>query len=72
MALALALKEYGIESVSLNWSVLNSADSELRRVALIPDFERVTMLVGCGYPREDTCVPVSTRYSVDHFITYHD
>jgi nitroreductase len=72
MALTLALKSYDVESVSLNWSVVNSTDIKLRKVSLIPEYERVIMLIGCGYPNDECYVTVSHRDAVKKFVTYHE
>ncbi len=72
MSLLLALHSHGLGAVSLNWAVLNSDDKKMRKTANIPDFERIIMLVGCGYPRIPSLTPVSVRDSVDSFINWHD
>lgn len=72
MSLLLALHAEGLGAVSLNWSVLNKRDQQLRKEAKIAGYERVIMLIGCGYPSRHLCVPVSTRRpTVDVFISHN-
>jgi nitroreductase len=61
MLLLLALHAQGLGAVSLNWSVNNERDRELRNAVAIPEYERVIMLIGCGFPSPDGLVPVSSR-----------
>jgi nitroreductase len=71
MSLLLGLHAEGLGAVALNWSVLNKRDRELRKAACIPEYERIIMLIGCGYPADGACVPVSTRRAIgDVFITH--
>jgi len=58
--------------VPLNWSVLNSQDQKMRGTLGIPDHESIILLTGCGYPIEDTTVPVSTRRPVDKVLVVHE
>jgi nitroreductase len=71
MTLLLALHSLGLGAVSLNWSVHHDRDQALRGEGGIPDNERIIMLIACGYPAEDAKVPVSLRYPVEHFLTWH-
>jgi nitroreductase len=61
MLLLLALHSQGLGAVSLNWSVNNERDQQLRAAVGIPDYERVIMLIGCGFSAADALIPVSTR-----------
>lgn len=71
MSLLLGLHAEGLGAVALNWSVLNKRDRELRKAACIPEYERIIMLIGCGYPADAACVPISTRRAIgDVFITH--
>jgi nitroreductase len=72
MSLLLALHARGVESVALNWSVLNSADVGLRNAGDIPDYERIIMLIGCGYASGDALVTCSQRYPVEKICKLHD
>lgn len=72
MTLLLGLHAQGLGAVALNWSVLNKRDRELRKLASIPQHERIIMLIGCGYPVDGATVPVSTRRSVDEVFISHD
>ena len=71
MSLLLALHSGGLGAISLNWSVLNRQDKALRAAADIPDHERIIMLIGCGYPVENSKVPVSSRRSPEDILTCH-
>ena len=61
MLLLLALHSQGLGAVSLNWSVNNERDQQLRAAVGIPDYERVIMLIGCGHPTQNAMIPVSRR-----------
>lgn len=63
MLLLLALHAKGLGAVALNWSVTNERDSALHEAMSLPEYERVIMLIGCGYPSPDGLVPVSKRRS---------
>lgn len=71
MSLLLALHAEGLGAVSLNWSVLNRRDQQLRKEANISNQERIIMLIGCGYTSPNLCVPVSTRRSTADVLTWH-
>lgn len=61
MLLLLALHAKGLGAVSLNWSVTNERDRELRNAVGIPDYERIIMLIGFGHSADNCMVPVSKR-----------
>ena len=71
MSLMLALHARGIGNVALNWSRNNADDEILRDVAHLETYERVIMLIGCGYPVEGVSVPISCRNEVESFIHWH-
>lgn len=71
MMLLLGLHTTGIGSVALNWSVTNEQDEKLRAVSSIPEYERIIMLVGCGYPEEGALVPKSCRRSAESLLNIH-
>ena len=71
MTLLLALHSLGLGAVSLNWSVLNSNDKKMRERAKIPDYERIIMLIGCGYPQDSSFTPNSVRAPLESFVTWN-
>ena len=71
MLLLLALHAIGLGAVSLNWSVNNAKDLALRKTAAIPEYERIMMLIGCGYPNEQCRIPVSTRRNPEEIISWN-
>ena len=72
MTLLLTLHAHGIGAVALNWAVKNKKDRALRDVTSIPDYERIIMIIGCGYPREGALCPASQRREVDSIVTFHE
>lgn len=72
MLFLLALHSKGLGAVSLNWSVRNARDEQLRKAGKIPDHERIIMLIGCGFPEEDAEVPCSQRRPPDEIISFHE
>ena len=60
MQTLLAIHCFGLGAVPLNWSVLNEQDRRLKRETGIPDYERIIMLIGFGFP-SDQSVPFSNR-----------
>ncbi|NBB79900.1 MAG: hypothetical protein GVY36_10715 [Verrucomicrobia bacterium] len=72
MTLLLALHAEGLGTVSLNWSVENARDEALRKVANIPDYERIMMFIGCGYAKEGAMVAHSLRRPVNEFIHWDE
>ena len=68
MTLLLALHAKGLGTVALNWSVVNARDEALRKVAKIPPYERIVMLIGCGYTSEEAVVARSLRRPTSDFI----
>jgi len=70
MTLLLGLHGEGLGAVPLNWSVHNTTDSLLRQVAGIPDYQRVIMLIGCGYPEEGCLVTRSQRRPCDEVVRW--
>lgn len=70
MTLLLALHAEGLGAVSLNWCVFNGKDKAFRAVTGIPDYERIMMLVGCGYPEEGSFVPLSDRRPIEDIIRW--
>lgn len=71
MSLLLALHSGGIGTVPLNWAVLNSRDNALRKTADIPAWERIIMMIGCGFPNEDAIATRSTRRKVSEILRRH-
>lgn len=71
MLFLLALQAKGLGAVALNWSVTNQRDTELRNAAEIPSYERIIMLIGCGYPAPDAMVPVSQRRPANETTHFH-
>jgi len=72
MNLMLALHARGIANVALNWSRKTAADISLRRVADIPNYERIIMVLACGYAEDDALTPESCRHEVARFVRWHD
>lgn len=71
MSLLLALHAHGIGAVPLNWAVTNTRDRALRKVGSFPDFERIIMLVGCGFPHTDAMATRSQRRCVSSIFVVH-
>lgn len=72
MQFLLALHARGVGCVALNWSRNNVDDRKLRMEAAIPDYERIIMLIGIGYPAEDHLVTCSPRPDANHFVRWHN
>lgn len=72
MSLLLALHAEGLGAVSLNWCVLNQADRALHRAADIPPYERILMLIGCGYPESQAVVPISMKRHPNEIVRWHE
>jgi nitroreductase len=72
MLLLLALHAQGLGAVSLNWSVNNERDRELRNAVAIPEYERVIMLIGCGHPTPEALIPVSARRRADDVVAWRE
>lgn len=51
--------------------MLNRDDERMRGVAEIPEYERIIMLIGYGFPHQDALVPVSHRSATKNFIKVH-
>ncbi len=68
----LGIQGEGMGSVCLNWCVSHESDERLREIAKIPDYEKVIMLIGCGYPHAEALSPVSARHSGADILTVHD
>jgi nitroreductase len=71
MSLLLALHSGGIGTVPLNWAVLNSRDNALRKAADIPPWERIIMMIGCGFPKEDAIAAGSIRRNATEILRRH-
>lgn len=71
MNFLLALHARGISSVPLNWSRTNHDDCRFRKAADIPEYERVIMLIGCGYAAGDQEVTCSPRSPISYFSKWH-
>lgn len=71
MLLLLALHAQGLGAVALNWSVKNRSDVGLREAGEIPSYERIIMLIGCGYPEQGALVPISQRRPADQIARFH-
>lgn len=71
MSLLLALHSGGIGTVPLNWAVLNSRDNALRKAANIPPWERIIMMIGCGFPTQNAIATRSTRRKVCEILRRH-
>jgi len=72
MNFILALHSMKIGSIALNWSRLNNDDILFRKFSLIPDHERIAMLIGCGYASKDHNVTCSPRSPLDDFVFWHN
>lgn len=72
MTLLLALHSIGLGAVALNWSVRNAQDNAIRKEAGIPNYERIIMFIGCGYPAEGVIVANSQRRPTETFIRWDD
>lgn len=72
MLLLLALHSQGLGAVALNWSVKNRSDLGLREAGDIPDYERIIMLIACGYPEEGALVPISQRRPAEQLVRFHE
>lgn len=70
MTLLLALHAEGLGAVSLNWCVQNQRDRQLHRASGIPEYERVMMLIGCGYPSSNALVPLSKRRPLEEIVRW--
>jgi nitroreductase len=71
MSLLLALHSGRIGAVPLNWAVLNSRDNALRKAADIPAWERIIMMIGCGYPKDHAIAAASTRRTAADILRRH-
>ncbi len=71
MSLLLALHSGRIGAVPLNWAVLNSRDNALRKAADIPAWERIIMMIGCGFPKDDAIAAASTRRTAAEILRRH-
>jgi len=72
MLLLLGLQSEGLGAVSLNWSVCHAKDDEFHRKSGIPEWERVMMFIGCGYPSYDCSVTSSKRKIPDSILTFYE
>lgn len=61
----------GYGCVPLNWGVSNSVDKALRKVADIPEYERIIMIIAIGYADLACTSPMSVRRSVDELLHVH-
>jgi nitroreductase len=71
MTFLLALHARGLGTVALNWSRSNKDDGLLREAARIPEYERIAMLIGVGYPAPGHLVTCSPCPPPEHFTTWH-
>lgn len=53
----------GIGSCCLQWSNKPSEDSEVRKALGLRDSERIGIVIGCGYYKENNIIPCSVRKS---------
>ncbi len=58
-----ALHSKGIGSCCLQWSNKTSEDKEVRKALGLQSGERIGIIVGCGYYKENNLIPCSTRKS---------
>jgi nitroreductase len=49
MSLVYALHFKGIGACMLNWSASKENDMELRKLIDVPDKEKITIIIACGY-----------------------
>jgi nitroreductase len=61
MTLLNALHWKKIAACSLNWSVSNDKDQEIRKILTIPENEVALMMISCGYPPEEFSIARSPR-----------
>jgi nitroreductase len=71
MSLLLALHSGRIGAVPLNWAVLNSRDNALRKAADIPAWERIIMMIGCGFAKHNAIAAASTRRTAAEILRRH-
>lgn len=53
----------GIGSCCLQWSNKASEDDEVRKALKLSESERIGIVIGCGYYKENNIIPCSTRKS---------
>lgn len=71
MSLVWALHGLGLATCMLNWSRVNSASDQLRRVAGIDPSEEIIVMIGVGWPAEDARVARSPRRPVEDVLFRH-
>ncbi|QID16771.1 nitroreductase family protein [Nitrogeniibacter mangrovi] len=65
MSLVYGLQSQGVVSCCLNWCVSDATDQAFKRLAGIPDWERIIMFIAVGYPLDEYLVPRSHRRNRD-------
>lgn len=71
MSLVWSLHGLGVATCMLNWSRVNSASDELRRVARISPSEEIIVMIGVGWPAEEARVARSPRRPVEDVLIRH-
>lgn len=71
MTLLNALHFHKIAACSLNWSVSNDKDVEIRKILNIPDNEVVLLIISCGYVPDVFSVASSPRKNAQEITVEH-
>lgn len=69
MTLLNALHFHKIGACSLNWSVTDEKDQQIRKILDIPENEVVLMIISCGYVPDEFSVAASPRKSAQQITT---
>lgn len=69
MTLAYALHYYEIGSCMLNWSSSKENDSQLRKILGVPENEKITIVIACGYLPNDFKIAKSPRLAAEYITT---
>ena len=72
MSLVWALHGLGLGTCMLNWSRVNSASDQLRRVGSIDTSEEIVVMIGMGWPDADARVARSARRDLVDVLVVHD
>lgn len=71
MTLLNALHFNSIGACSLNWSVLEDREIEIRKILTIPENEIVIMIIACGYLPDEIALASSPRKTAIEISTLH-
>lgn len=72
MSLVYALHSLGLGTICLNWSAELDADRELKRIADIPDWDAIIMLIGVGFLPKRFSVAQSPRKALEEVLVWAD